>query len=291
MSRLAQLVARFRSGSITRRVFFVRLASVLGSSALAQHYFELNATASPQNAPAGPEPVAVESSAVMVPGEAATLLGYFSRPLAREDAPSLPGLLLVHPDHGLDEQIREVARRLAAEGYFVLALDHLSRQGGTPVFTSPDDAAQAFGKVAEEDVIQELEAAASYLTFHPWIEQDRIGVIGFGWGGTHAFQYAAVNPTLQAAVVYCGAPPPEDSLAGIAAPVLGNYASNDTRVTPTIASATAAMQRLDKPFDAKIYPAEAAFFDPASSDYDEAAAQDSWARTLAFLHKHLAPNP
>jgi carboxymethylenebutenolidase len=292
LTQLARFSKEFRAGRISRRVFIERLIALLGSSALAQYYLESSGWAetllSPQEPAPEPEPPAVESSAVTIPGEGATLLGYFSRP---QQGKPLPGLLLIHEDRGLNDHIRDVARRLAAEGYFVLAVDQLSRQGGAAAFLSPEETAAACGKVSDEDVIRDLEATASYLVSHPMVQPDRIGVMGFGWGGERAFLYATVNPTLKAAVVFYGGPPPEDSLSSIAAPVLGNYARNDAPVTSTVAATQAAMQRLGKSFDAKIYPAaDQAFFNDTSPSYDEAAAQDAWTRTLAFLKKHLASN-
>ena len=298
--RLAQLAAEYRAGRITRRVFIERLTVVLGGSTLAQHYLSSSGQAGtlfpPQESAPAPESrdgtsvsFRVESSAVIYPGEGATLLGYFSRPQHREGGKPFPGLLLIHENRGLDEHIRTVARRLAAEGYFVLAVDQLSRLGGAASFPSPDEAAAACGKVGDEDVVRDLEAACSYLRSHPLVEADRIGVMGFGWGGQRAFLYATVNPTLKAAVVFYGGPPPEDKLAAIATPVLGNYAGNDASVTSTVAAAEAAMQRLGKSFDARIYPAaDNAFFNDTGPLYNEAAAHDAWTRTLAFLKKHLA---
>jgi len=301
LAQLARFSEEYRSGRISRRVFIERLISVLGSSALAQHWLVSSGWAgtpqsnvSPQEP--GPEPESlpgVESSAVLYPGEGATLLGYLSRPQPRDDAKPFPGLLLIHESTGLNDHIRDVARRLAAEGYFVLAVDQLSRQGGTASFLSPDAAAEACDNAGDEDVargIEDLEAATSYLAFHPLVETGRIGVLGFGWGGERAFLYATVNPALKAAVVFYGGPPPEDQLAAIETPVLGHYAANDPRVTSTVAATRAAMQRLGKSYDAKIYPGVApAFFNDTGSAYDEAAALDAWTRTLAFLKQRLAP--
>ena len=272
----------------------------MGGSALAHHYLETSGWAQPllspqenvqesesRNGPAEAESLRVES-AVIYPGEGATLLGYLSRPQPGEGGEPFPGLLLIHESHGLNEHIRGVTRRLAAEGYLVLAVDQLSRQGGTASFVSPDDAAAACGKVGDEDVVRDLEAATSYLASHPLVQPERIGVMGFGWGGERAFLYATVNPALKAAVVFYGSPPPEDKLAAIETPVLGNYAENDARVTPTVAATQAAMQRLCKSYDAKVYPAaEHAFFNDTGPRYNEAAAQDAWTRTIAFLKEHL----
>ena len=314
--RLETLAAEYRSGKINRRIFIERLIAVVGSSALAHHYLETSGWAETPESPESPESnvspqesdqesdqesgarndtavsFRVESTIVTYPGEGATLLGYLSRPQQGKDGEEgapFPGLLLIHENRGLNEHIRDVARRLAAEGFFVLAVDQLSRRGGTGSFASPDDAVAAFENVGDEDVVKDLEAAASYLASHPSVEPERIGVMGFCWGGQRAFLYATVNPALKAAVVFYGSPPPAEKLAAVEAPVLGNYAENDARVTSTVAATQAAMQRLGKSYDAKIYPAaEHAFFNDTGPRYDEAAAQDAWTRTLAFLKKHLA---
>jgi carboxymethylenebutenolidase len=296
---LDQLAAEYRSGRITRRACIERLISIVGSAALAQRYLEssgwagapgsLQSDGLPQKSGQEAESPGVESCDVIYPAEGATLLGYLSRPQPDQHGKPFPGLLLIHENLGLSEHIRDVTRRLAAEGYLVLAVDQLSRQGGTASFLSPEDAAGACGNVSDEDVVRDLEAATSYLVSHRLVRPDRIGVMGFGWGGERAFLYAAVNPALKAAVVFYGSPPPEDKLAAVEPPVLGTYAGNDTRVTSTVAAIQAAMQRLGKSFDARIYPAvEHGFFNNTGPHYEEAAAQDAWTRTLTFLKKHLA---
>jgi len=217
--------------------------------------------------------------------EGATLQGYLSRPSA--GGPH-PGILLIHENRGLNEHLRDVARRLAAEGFVVLAVDELSRQGGTGSFASPDDAIAAFRNLHDDQVVEDLDAAYRYLHSHSSVRQDQLAVMGFCWGGQRSFLYATVSPDLKAVVVFYGTPPPEDKLLGIQAPVLGNYAENDPRVTSTVAATQAAMERLGKVYDAKIYPgAEHAFFNDSGPRYNEAAAQDAWTRTLAFLKKNL----
>ena len=299
-ARLAQIAAEYRAGTISRRTFIERLVSVMGGAALAGSYLETSAWARrlalPQEAGSesgtrngAPVSVGIESASVSIPAAGATLLGYLSRPQPAPVAAPFPGLLLIHEDHGLNEQLRGVARRLAAEGFFVLAVDHLSRQGGVAAFTSPDAVVAALENVSDEDVVQDLEAATSYLRSHPLVAPSRIGVLGFRWGGERAFLYATVNPTLKAAVVFCGGPPPEDALSALQTPVLGHYAEHDILVTSTVAATQAAMQQLGKSYDARIYPAaEPAFFHDTSPHYDETAAQDSWSRTRDFLRKHLA---
>jgi len=294
---LQTLAAEYRSGKIGRRTFLERLIAVFGSYPLAHHFLETSGWAesvvSPlesqaRNDPAEAGSFRVESTAVTFPGEGATLHGYLSRPQQREDGGPFPGVLLIHENRGLNNHIRDVARRLAAEGFVVLAVDELSRQGGTGSFSSPDDAGAACRALKDGQVVQDLDAAYQYLNSHALARADHVGVMGFCWGGQRAFLYAAANPGLKATVVFYGSPPPEDKLAEIESPVLGIYGENDARVTSTVAATEAAMRNLGKSYEAKVYPgAEHAFFNETGPRYNEAAARDAWTRTLTFLRTHL----
>jgi len=290
--RIAQIAPEYRAGKMDRRIFLERLISILGSYSLAYQFLETSGWAesvvSPQESDQESGAFAVESTTVTYPGEGATLQGYLSRPHSGEDGGPFPGLLLIHENRGLNEHMRHVARRLAAAGYVVLAVDQLSRQGGTRSFASPDDAVAAFRAVNDDVVVQDLDSAYRYLKSHALAQAERVGVMGFCWGGQRAFLYATANPALKAAVVFYGTPPPEDKLANVASPVLGNYAENDARVTSTVAATEAAMTKLGKSYDAKVYPGTAhAFFNETGPRYNEPAAQDAWTRTLAFLKTNL----
>ncbi len=89
-------------------------------------------------------------------------------------------------------------------------------------------------------------------------------------------------------MVFYGATPEEAALANIQAPVLANYGETDQRITSRVPETEAAMRRLGKSFDFKIYPgAGHAFFNDTSDRYDESAAEDAWNRTLAFFKNNL----
>jgi carboxymethylenebutenolidase len=228
----------------------------------------------------------LESTAVKFPGEGVTLEGYLSRPKGKGP---FPGMILIHENRGLTDHIRDVARRLASEGCATLAVDLLSRQGGTSSFATPEDATKAFQGVTDDDVIRDLNAAYSYLNSNPAARKDDIGVMGFCWGGQRTFLYATANPKLKAAVVFYGSPPPDDRLQQIQCPVLGNYGEKDTRITSTVPATEMKMKKLGKSYDARIYPgAEHAFFNDTNAErYNAAAAKDAWPRVLAFLKKNL----
>ena len=284
-SRIERIVQSYLERKINRRVFFERLIAVAGAYPLAHHLLETSGMAMSVLSQAESEALHVESTAVKYPGEGATLQGYLSRP---QETGTCPAVIVIHENRGLNDHVRDVARRLASQGYVALAVDLLSRQGGTGSLPDPDAARAVFRNVTNEAVVRDLNSAYDYLQSHARVRQGRTGVIGFCWGGQRSFLYAAANPNLKAAVVFYGASPDEAALAGIQAPVLAHYGEADQRVTSGVADTAAAMKRLGKNYDFKIYPgAGHAFFNDTGARYDSAAAADAWNRTLAFFKKNL----
>ena len=281
------IVEEYRSRKIDRRVFFERLIAVVGSYPVAYLLLEKNGLALSLLSPIESENANVESTAVTYPGEGVTLQGYLSHP--KGNGP-FPAVILVHHGFGLDDHSRDVTRRLASEGFLTLGVDLLSRKGGTASMPSPEEAMKALGTLADREIISDLSAAYNYLTSHPMVKKDRIGILGFCSGGSQAFLYATENPNLKAMVIFYGsAPKSEAALAKIQCPVLGNYGELDERTTATVPATAAAMQRLGKSFDYKIYPnAPHAFFHEVRPErYNEAAAKDAWERTIQFYRKNL----
>jgi carboxymethylenebutenolidase len=157
-----------------------------------------------------------EAFDVKYPGRGATLEGYLARPI--EGRP-FPAVIVIHDELGLTEREREAARTLAREGFAALAVDQLSRKGGTASFLTPDAARAAVGTLADQQVISDLEAARNYLAAHAAVRKDAIGVAGFGWSGQRALRYAAENPHLKAVVVFGSSAPQEEHLKSIQCPV------------------------------------------------------------------------
>ncbi|MBI4460586.1 MAG: dienelactone hydrolase family protein [Acidobacteria bacterium] len=284
--RLTELAEEYRSGEIDRRVFLERLIVVLGSYPLAHHWLETSGWAMSLLSQAESANMNVDAAMVKYPGEGATLEGYFTHP---KGSGPFPAVILIHENRGLNEHTRDVARRLAAEGFATLAVDQLSRQGGTASFATPDDANAAFRNVTDDQVVKDLDAAYDYLQSQPVVRRDRIGVMGFCWGGQRSFLYATHNANLRAAVVFYGSAPPEERMRDITAPILGNYGETDERITSQVPAVAEKLKQLGKSYDYKIYPgAPHAFFNDTGDRYNEAAAKDAWPRTLQFLKQHLS---
>lgn len=149
----------------------------------------------------------------------------------------------------------------------------------------------AIGRLSQQGIIQDLDASFRYLQSLPYVEKNSIGVIGYCWGGGNSLLYATRNRELRAAVVYYGPNPANvDDVANIAAPVLGLYGAEDTRITVNVPALEEAMRKHNKAFESKVYPGAAhAFFNDTGTRYHREAAADAWQVTNTFLKTHLKP--
>jgi carboxymethylenebutenolidase len=199
-----------------------------------------------------------------------------------------PAVLVIQEWWGLNDWVKDQARALAKEGYVALAVDLYRGK----VTSNPDEAHQLMMGLPPDRAIRDLKAAYAFLEARPDVKKDRIGAIGWCMGGRYSLALAVEEPTLAAAVAYYGAPPTDDAaIAKIQAPVLGNFGAEDKGPAPEQVKAfEAAMKKAGKRIDVKIYEGAGHAFanvDNPWGGYREAAAKDAWARSLAFLAKHL----
>ena len=228
----------------------------------------------------------IMTSDLVFNGQAADIKAYEARP---SGGGSFPALIVIHENRGLTEHIKDVARRFAGEGYAALAVDLLSRVGGREAYATDQEAVEAIGELSQEGVQQDLRSAFDYLRSRPYVKADRIGVIGYCWGGGNSLLMATRVPELRTAVVYYGPNPANlDDVANITGPMLGIYGEKDTRITVNVPALESAMRRHGKTFEYKVYPdAEHAFFNDTGTRYNAAAAADAWLVTLDFLRRNL----
>jgi len=219
----------------------------------------------------------------LVAQDGATLPGF----LDDSAGPDAPAVLVIHEWWGLNEQVKGVARRLAADGFLAFAVD-LFRG------SLAKDSAEASA------LMQALDAKRALADLHAAVQAllpragGRVGVMGFCMGGGYALATAAHNKEVQAAVAYYGIPQPAMAdVKQIKAKVLGHYASRDGHVSPervdalqktlSEAGVTATIHR---------YQADHAFANETRPEvYAPAAAELAWKRTLAFLHETLGGTP
>jgi carboxymethylenebutenolidase len=250
--------------AITRREFFLRAAATAGA-------IEVAGTIIAGQAPQDP----LESIA----------LAYRST-----DEKPVPGIVIVHDSSGLNDHIREIARRVAASDYMVVAPDFLSRQGGTPHFRGNDaDVLKASQAVTTEHLVSDSGGAIAYMKSTKRLRDNRVGTIGFGWGATGAFA-AAASPDVRASVLFYGIPRIDAKLlAKLRAPVLAIFAGEDAQTSQGIPAFEEALKKAGRQYQIQVYPGVRPGFDDATAKdrYNAEAAKDAWAKTLAHLDKSL----
>ncbi len=214
---------------------------------------------------------------------------------------NLPTLLVVSEIFGVHEYIQDVCRRLAHLGYLAIAPELFARQGDPSKYTDiPTLQAEVVSKVPDAQAMADLDATATWAAANGG-NPDRLGILGFCWGGRITWLYAAHNPRLKAAAAWYGplAGEPTDLkprnvlslVPDLKAPVLGAYGGKDGGISqsdvdrmrielakgPEVARAS----RID------IYPdAPHAFHADYRPSYRKAEAEQAWQRMLDWFKQH-----
>lgn len=247
------------------------------------------ATAAPASGAANsvaPDDPAVVAEQVSFPGADAQLIGYLARPAA---AGSAPIVLVCHENRGLTPHIEDVTRRLAKAGYAALAVDLLSRDGGTAAQTDSEAIPGLLSGAPPERHVQDFQSGLAYMQSQPYAQADRAGMLGFCFGGGVTWLVAAGVPELRAAVPFYGPPVPVEQVPNINAAVFAVLAENDQRINGQVPPVAEAMQAAGKTFQQTVYPGvDHAFHNDTGQRYNAEQAQAAWADALAWLEQHLA---
>lgn len=212
--------------------------------------------------------------------------GYLVHP-NKSDRP-LPGVIVIHEWWGLNDNIKAMTRKLAAEGYTALAVDLYEGESAD----NPEKARELVMNAQENsDRLREnLTLAYQYLDSEE--NAPKIASLGWCFGGSWSLNTALLFPeTLDAAVIYYGGDLETDPevLKPLQMPILGIFGELDQRPSvETVKAFEAALNSLDKPVEIYIYPnANHAFANPSGERYNPEAAADAWEKTKAFLSEHL----
>jgi len=203
-----------------------------------------------------------------------------------------PVVILIHEIFGLADWPKEMADELAAKGFIVVAPDLLSgfgpNGGGSSGFPSQDAAVKAVSGLNPDIVMADLDAAADYGKHLP-AANGKIAVIGFCWGGSKSFAFAAHRKDLSAAFVFYGTAPAD--VTTITAPVYGFYAGNDARIGATIPATTEAMKAAGKKYEPVTYDGAGHGFMRAGEDPtntvpgNKTAREEGFARLVLLLQR------
>jgi carboxymethylenebutenolidase len=213
------------------------------------------------------------------------LVGYLAMP---EGEGLFPAVIMVHEWWGITPELIEMADRLAEQGYIVFAPD--TYRGAT---TSLVPTALFLRlTVPEERVDSDMMAAYDYLTSLPQVDANKIGVLGFCYGGGVALRHAIENSNLAATVTLYGSTVSDPTAFGALLekdnPVLGIFGAEDAQIpVAEVEEFEEALNEATIENTVTIYEGVGhAFVNPASIDASGAAAE-AWAQILAFLNEKL----
>ena len=277
----------YAHGDIDRRTFLSRLASL---SVAGLTIASLTTALTPNYALAeqvsfNDEDIKASYHEFASPNGHGTGRGYMVVP--RKNPTGLPGVLVVHENRGLNPYVKDVARRLAKAGFIAFAPDALFPVGGYP--GNDDDGRAMQRELDRNKVEQDFVAAAAYLKQLP-ATTDKLGVVGFCFGGYISNLLAAVAPELiNAAVPFYGTPASAELMGNVRAPLLLQFAENDKRVNDSWPEYEKVLNANHVHYQAYVYPGtQHGFHNDSTSRFDPQAAELAWSRTLAFFKQHLA---
>jgi carboxymethylenebutenolidase len=197
----------------------------------------------------------------------------------------LGGIVVVHENRGLNPYIEDVARRAALAGFITLAPDALTPLGGYP--GNDDQGREMQSKRDRNEILEDFIAAYGFLKSQSDCNE-KIGVVGFCFGGWVANMMAVRIPDLSASVPFYGGQPAADDVPKIKAPLMLQYAGLDTRVNEGWPAYELALKENKKEYTVFIYPdVNHGFHNDTTPRYDKAAAELAWKRTMDFFNEKL----
>jgi carboxymethylenebutenolidase len=245
-----------------------------------------HATDEPVASPASqvdPEIEVVAQESVYAEVDGKRLVGYVAHP--KGETPKA-GIVVIHEWWGLNDNVEAMARRLAGAGYLALAVDLYEGEVAEDR-TEASRLARGSGQRTEQ-ILDNLGQAIEHLR-RAGVE--RVGVIGWCFGGGWSLRTALAFPDeIDATVIYYGrlTTDPQE-LQTLSSPILGIFGALDEGIpVATVREFQAGLDALGKEASIHVYDgANHAFANPSGTRYNEAAAEDAWAKTLTFFTQYL----
>jgi carboxymethylenebutenolidase len=206
------------------------------------------------------------------------------------DNNTLPAVVMIHENKGLNDNIKNMASLLARNGYVVLAVDLFKGE----VTTDRNRSSELTQDVRDNQDIAtaNLKSAVKYLASLPNVDAEKIVSLGWCFGGAQSLQLAldSQDHPLAATIIYYGRLITDNAtLANIKWPVLGIFGDQDRSIpVDTVKAFELALNSNDIPNEIYIYKGVGhAFANPSGENYAPKETQDAWQKTLSFLKKHV----
>lgn len=280
--KIKGLCEEYSNGFLDRREFLKKLTALAGGTAAALALLPLIEGSYAEAQIVADDDPRLHVKDIKYPGETGDVLAHFARPKGEK---KLPGVIVIHENRGLNPHTRDVARRVALEGFLAVAPDACSPLGGTP--EDVDAARSRMRELDSESTQKNFVAAVKYLKTHPQ-STGKVGCMGFCWGGGMTNQVAVKSPDLNAAVPFYGRQPVAEDVLKIKASMLCHYGSLDERINAGIEAFEVALKKANVEYKMYMYEGAAhAFFNDTGTRYHEEAAKLAWKRTIAFFKEKL----
>jgi carboxymethylenebutenolidase len=257
-------------------------ADVVAATAAEHEHDAPTPTPAAQAAPAQP---VLEQDLAYGEGARSNLVGFLAMPA--DAAEPLPGVIVIHEWWGLNDNIKSMARQLAAEGYVALAVDLYGGQ----IADTPERAQELMTALLNEPDAARSNLRQAYDYLDKYAFAPRIASIGWCLGGGWSLQTALLFPnTLDAMVMYYGqVDTNRERLATLEVPLLGFFGGEDASIPLfDVQNFRTTLSQLGKNAEVLIVPGVGhAFANPSGGTYDERAATEAWTKTLNFLEHNL----
>jgi carboxymethylenebutenolidase len=231
----------------------------------------------------------ISSSMVKIKAADGDMGAFLARP---QGTAKHPAVIVMMEAFGLNGHIKNVAERIAAEGYVALAPDMYYREpNGVVGYDQLPEAIRLMTSLRDESITADMVAAVTFLQSQDFVRGDRIGITGFCRGGRISFLTASRNAEIKAAAPFYGGGIGGllDQAAKVSCPMLLFFGDQDAFIpNDEVEKIKTTLEQLNKQAEIKVYAgAPHGFFCNERDSYRPAAAADAWQRLKVFLAKHL----
>jgi carboxymethylenebutenolidase len=282
--KVTELYSDYIHGDMPRRSFLQKLAGITGGAAVANSVLALIEPNYAFGQQVKPDDKRLEQGYISYEGTQGPVNAYFAKPASTKS--TLPGILVIHENRGLNAHIEDVARRAALEGYIAVAPDGLSYVGGAP--ENQEAARDKFREADRAIITADVIMGVAYLKSREDCS-GKIGSVGFCYGGGVSLDCAIADTPTNASALYYGRALNAEQTARVSVPLLLNYAGDDKRVNAMIADFRLALDENKVAYSLHMYPGTGHGFhnDTSQARYNSEAAELSWQRTISFFNHYL----
>lgn len=276
--QIINLYDEYTHKPLPREVFLKRLAVLAGSTAAAMTILPMLENNYAVAATVPEQDIELHTEDITYPAGDVIMKAYLAKP---KKEGKYGAVIIIHENRGLNDHIRDVARRAAKAGYIAIAPDALSAAGGTP--TDQDQARQLFSQIDAKQNLINFSKGFDYLKSRKDCN-GFTGCVGFCWGGALVNQLAVNVPDLKAAVAFYGRQADVADVPKIKAALQLHYAGLDERINAGIPAYEEALKKNNVKYELYLYEGVNHAFhnDTSGARYNEAAAKLAWKRTLDF---------